>query len=224
MDLASGYWQVEMDPEDREKTVFITKQGTYEFNVMPFGLTNAPATFQRLMDRLFHDIKDKYILVYLDDINIFSTTFEEHLEHLREILERFRHANLKLNLDKCHFCQRELAFLEHIISSDGILPDPAKVDKVKNFPIPTNLTELRGFIGLASYYYYSIQDFVTIVKPMNHLLRKNISYIWNEDCQKAFEILKEKLITAPILAYLDFTKPFLLYTDVSYQRLGAVLA
>src|SRR5271170_3262103 len=191
LDLASGYWQVEMNSDDREKTAFTTKQGIFEFNVMPFGLTNAPATFQRLMDRLFYNIKNKYILVYLDDINIFSTTFEEHLKHLKEILERFRQANLKLNMEKCHFC-KELTFLGHTISAEGILPDPTKVDKVKNFAVPTNLTELRGFIGLASYYRRFIQDFSTIVEPMNHLLRKNTSYIWNEDCQKAFNTLKEK--------------------------------
>src|SRR5277367_5602869 len=175
-----------MNANDKKKIAFITKQEIFEFNVMPFGLTNAPATFQRLMDRLFYDIKDKYILVYLDDINIFSTTFEEHLKHLKEILERFRRANLKLNMEKCHFCQKELTFLEHTISTEGILPDPTKVDKVKNFAVPINLTELKEFIGLASYYHYFIQDFSTIVKPINCLLRKDTPYIWNEDCQKAF--------------------------------------
>ena len=224
LDLASGYWQVEMNESDKEKTAFVTKQGIFEFNVMPFGLTNAPATFQRLMDRILYDIKDKYVLVYLDDINIYSTTFEEHMQHLQEVMERFRQANLKLNLEKCQFCKKELAFLGHVINANGIQPDPGKVDKVKNFPIPTNITELRGFIGLASYYRRFIQDFATIVAPMNNLLRKDIPYIWNENCQSSFEILKEKLTTAPILAYPDFTKQFLLYTDASYKGLGAVLA
>lgn len=223
LDLASGYWQVEMDERDKEKTAFVTKQGIFEFNVMPFGLTNAPATFQRLMDRVFYDIKDKYVLVYLDDINIYSTTFEEHIQHLKEVLERFRQTNLKLNLDKCHFCKKELSFLGHVVSEKGILPDPTKIEKVKNFPVPTNTTELRGFIGLASYYRRFIKDFATIAEPMNRLLRKDISYIWNDDCQKAFEILKEKLTTAPILIYPDFSKSFTLHTDASYQGLGAVL-
>ena len=224
LDLASGYWQVEMSEADREKTAFITKQGIFEFNVMPFGLTNAPATFQRLMDRVFHDIKDKYVLVYLDDINIYSNTFEEHIQHLTEVLERFRQANLKLNLEKCHFCKKELTFLGHIVSEKGIQPDPGKIDKVKNFPTPTNVTELRGFIGLASYYHRFIKEFASIVEPMHRLLRKDIPYIWNEDCQKAFEILKEKLTTAPILIYPDFAKPFILHTDASYLGLGAILA
>jgi hypothetical protein len=224
LDMASGYWQVEMNESDREKTAFITKQGTYEFNVMPFGLTNAPATFQRLMDRIFYDIKDKYVLVYLDDINIYSATFEDHLKHLKNVFERVRKANLKLNLDKCHFCKKELAFLGHVINHTGIKPDPAKVEKVKNFAIPTNITELRGFIGLASYYRRFILNFATIVEPMNKLLRKNIPYKWDEKCQTAFEQLKDKLTTAPILTYPDFSKPFLLYTDASYKGLGAVLA
>jgi hypothetical protein len=159
LDLASGYWQVGMDPRDRDKTAFITKQGTFEFNVMPFGLTNAPATFQRVMDKIFYEVKEKYVLVYLDDINIYSTSFEEHLEHLQDVFNRLREAGLKLGPDKCHFCKRELGFLGHVISAEGIAPDPAKVDKVQNFPVPTNLTELRGFIGLASYYRRFIQDF-----------------------------------------------------------------
>ena len=141
LDLASGYWQVEMNSDDKEKTAFTTKQEIFEFNVMPFGLTNAPATFQRLMDHLFYDIKDKYILVYLDDVNIFSTTYKEHLEHLREILERFRQANLKLNMEKCHFCQKELAFLGHIVSKKEsylIQPRLTKLKTLQNLPILLN--------------------------------------------------------------------------------------
>jgi hypothetical protein len=223
LDLASGYWQVGMDPRDRDKTAFITKQGTYEFNVMPFGLTNAPATFQRLMDKIFYEVKEKYVLVYLDDINIYSTTFEEHLEHLQDVFDRLREAGLKLGPDKCHFCKTELAFLGHSISDKGIAPDPAKIEKVQNFLIPTNLTELRGFIGLASYYRRFIQDFATITAPLNKLLKKDTPFIWTDECQQAFEFLKDALTTAPILSYPNFEEPFILYTDASYQGLGAVL-
>jgi hypothetical protein len=224
LDLASGYWQVGMDPRDRDKTAFITKQGTFEFNVMPFGLTNAPATFQRVMDKIFYEVKEKYVLVYLDDINIYSTSFEEHLEHLQDVFNRLRDAGLKLGPDKCHFCKRELGFLGHVISAEGIAPDPAKVDKVQNFPVPTNLTELRGFIGLASYYRRFIQDFAQIAAPMNKLLKKDTPYIWSKDCQKAFEFMKNALTSAPILRYPNFEEPFILYTDASYTGLGAVLA
>ena len=129
------------------------------------------------MDRILYDIKVKYVLVYLDNINIYLTTFEKHMKHLRDVMEQFQQANLKLNLEKCQFCKKELAFLGHIVNAQGIQPDPGKVDKVKNFPIPTNITELRGFIGLASYYRRFIQDFATIVKLMNRLLKKDIPYI-----------------------------------------------
>ena len=152
LDLASGYWQVEMDPKDKEKTAFITTQGLFEFNVMPFGLMNAPGTFQRLMDRVLQEVKGKFVLVYLDDINIYSKTFEEHLEHLNDVFKRLRAAGLKLGQEKCSFCKSKLIFLGHTISSNGVVPDPAKIEKVQNFPIPRNITELRGFIGLASYY------------------------------------------------------------------------
>ena len=222
--MASRYWQVEINESDREKTAFITKQGTYEFNVMPFRLTNAPTIFQQLMDRIFYNIKNKYVLVYLDDINIYFATFEDHLKHLKNVFERVRKANLKLNLDKCHFCKKELAFMRHVINYTGIKPDPTKVEKVKNFAIPTNITELRGFIGLASYYRRFILNFATIVEPMNKLLRKNIPYKWDEKCQTAFEQLKNKLTTTSFLIYPNFSKPFLLYTNVSYKGLGAVLA
>jgi hypothetical protein len=224
LDLASGYWQVEMKPEDREKTAFITKYGLFEFNVMPFGLTNASATFQRVMDKIFADLKNKFILVYLDDITIYSKTFEEHLEHLKEVFKRLQNAGLKLGKDKCCFGKQQLAFLGHIISEKGILPDPSKIDKVQNYPAPTNLTELRGFIGLASYYRRFILNFSRIVEPLNKLLKKDTPFIWSETCQQAMDILKEKLTTAPILQYPDFEKLFTLFTDAFYQDLGAILA
>jgi len=142
LDLASGYWQVAMDPNDQAKTAFITSQGLYEFKVMPFGLTNAPATFQRLMNKIFREEIGKFVAVYLDDIIIFSTTFEEHLQHLQLIFKRLKDAGLKLGKDKCDFAKLELAFLGHIVSGQGISPDPSKIDKIKNFPIPKNITEL----------------------------------------------------------------------------------
>src|SRR6185369_7928272 len=152
LDLASGYWQVEMKPEDRAKTAFITQFGTYQFKVMPFGLCNAPATFQRLMDEVLRGHLWKFVMVYLDDVIIYSDTFEQHLEHLRVIFDRLEDAGLKLNPDKCSFVRKELEFLGHIVSNKGIRTDPAKIQKVKDFPVPSNITQLRGFLGLASYY------------------------------------------------------------------------
>ena len=223
LDLASGYWQVEMREEDKSKTAFISRNGTYKFNVMPFGLCNAPGTFQRCMDTVLRDILWKYALVYLDDVTAFSQTFEEHLQHLETIFKRIEAAGLKINPDKCHFGAHSLQFLGHIISDQGILPDPTKIEAVKNYPQPQNLTQLRAFLGLASYYRRFIKDFSKISSPLYELLKKDIPYEWIEQRQQAFQLLKEKLISAPLLMYPDFTKPFCLYTDASYTALGAVI-
>ena len=160
LDLASGYWQVEIKPEDKEKTAFIINEGLYEFNVMPFELTNVPATFQRLMNKIFKEQLNKFVVIYIDDTNVFSTTFEKHLIHLRTVFDKLRTNGLKLQPSKYHFGKTSLAFLGHIIGKDGIQPDPTKASAIQQFPIPTNLTILRGFLGLASYYQYFVKDFV----------------------------------------------------------------
>ena len=152
LDLMSGYWQVKVHPEDREKTAFITRYGTYEFNVMPFGLCNAPATFQRLMNQVYKGIAYKYVVVYLDDTNVFSRTFDDHIKHLREVFTRIRKAGLKLNIEKCNFWMKRLPFLGHIIEEKGISPDPDKIIAVQNIQPPQNVTQLRSFLGLAGYY------------------------------------------------------------------------
>jgi hypothetical protein len=152
LDLASGYWQVEMDPRDREKTAFISDQGLFEFNVMPFGLCNAPATFQRLMDAVLAGLKWTTCLVYLDDIIIFSRTFEEHLDRLRGVFERIQEAKLQLKASKCHFASNNINYLGHVVSDKGIAPDPAKIRAVADFPKLTTVKDLRSFLGLTSYY------------------------------------------------------------------------
>src|SRR5436189_3403049 len=204
IDLASGYWQVEVVEEDKEKIAFITKYGLFEYNVMPFGLCNAPATFQRLMNTALEDILWKFVMDYIDDISVYSKTWEEHLQHLEEVFKRLRKAKLKINPDKCHFGAQEIQFLEHVIGIDGIKPDPAKVEKVKNFPQLGNTTELRSFVRLISYYRRFIQDFSKISKPLFELTKKDQPYEWKEPQSKAFEILKEKLINSPVLIYLRF--------------------
>jgi hypothetical protein len=224
LDLASGYWQVKMHPKDREKTAFITQYGTFEFNVMPFGLTNAPSTFQRLMDNIFKDVIGKYVVVYLDDLNIYSSSFEEHLKHLKEVFRRLKLAGLKLKPQKCYFANNELKFLGYVISSEGISTNPDKVKAVQNFPVPKNLRQLRGFLGLASYYRRFVPGFSKMASPLNRLLKKEVRYEWTSVQQNAFESLKEKLITAPILAYPDNTKEFILFTDASDIALGAILS
>jgi Reverse transcriptase (RNA-dependent DNA polymerase) len=176
LDLASGYWQIEMDPRDKEKTAFITDDGIYEFNIMPFGLTNAPATFQRMMNKAFAGIIGKFVVVYLDDLNIFSRNFNKHLVYLREVFEQLRNAGLKLKAKKCHFFKQELAFLGYVVSTDGVKPDQDKVRAVQEYSASQNLRELRQFLGLASYYRKFIKDFAMIAAPLNQLMRKEVKY------------------------------------------------
>lgn len=224
LDLASGFWQVELDPLDREKSTFITRFGTYKFTVMPFGLCNAPATFQRLMDTVLRDILWQYVVVYIDDINIGSKTFEEHLDHLDQVFARIKKAGLRLSPEKCFFFKEELPFLGHVISRKGIHTDPEKLRSIKEFPIPKDLTQLRSFVALASYYRKFVKGFSSIAEPLYRLLKKNVPYVWEKGQHDAFETLKTHLTSPPILAYPNFEKPFILYTDASTFALGAILS
>src|SRR5919206_993985 len=240
IDLASGYWQVEMDEDDREKTAFIIEEGLYEFNVMPFGLCNAPATFQRLMHEVLGDLIYTKAPVYIDDINTHSKTFEQHLDDLQEVFDKIRKAGLKLKLEKCNFCMPEVKFLGHVVGRDGIKTSEKLIEKIKNYPTPKNITELRGFIGLASYYRKFIKNFSQIAKPLTELLRGvkyekdvkrktqnkkiDITQNWKNTQEKSFNELKEKLTQAPILMYPKWDREFILQTDASNIALGAVLS
>ena len=224
LDLTSGYWQVQVKEEDKEKTAFITKYGLYEFNVMPFGLCNAPSTFQRLMDVVLSSVLWKYAMVYIDDVNIYSESFEQHLEHLNEVFKLIKKANLQINPEKCHFCTNEMQFLGHIVGIDGIKPNPQKVEKLEKLPSPKNITQLRAFIGLASYYRRFIEGFAKKAAPLHELLKKNVEFIWTDKHEEIFNWLKQRLITPPILQYPDYNISFILFTDASYQGIGAVLA
>ena len=197
LDLASGYWQVAMDEESREKTAFVTHSGLYEFVVMPFGLCNAPATFQRLMETVLADlIRDKCI-VYIDDILVMGETLEDHLQNLKRVLQRLTEAGLKLKPAKCHFLQKKVEYLGHIVSAEGIAPDPRKVDAVRHFPQPDDLKRLRSFLGLTSYYRRFIQDFSVVANPLFALTRKNAPFVWTQLCEEAFGRLKELMTGAP---------------------------
>ena len=191
---------------------------------MPFGLTNAPATFQRLMDRILRPFINNFVVVYLDDITIYSKTFEQHLEHVQSVFQTLREANLKLNLEKCYFFLNNIKFLGHEIGKDGIKIDQRLTNKVKNFPTPTTLRQLRGFLGLASYYRRFIQGFSKIAKPLNQLLKKNEPFNWTTVHEEAFMSLKQHLITSPVLQYPKFDQPFYVHTDASGSGLGAVLS
>jgi hypothetical protein len=223
IDLASGYWQVMMDKDDRKKTAFVCREGLYEFNIMPFGLTNAPATFQRLMDNVLFGIRWKFTMVYLDDIIIFSKSWEEHIRHINIVIQRLRKAGLKMKFKKCKFATNELEYLGYIVTRQGLKADPKKIEKIIKWPTPTNTRELRGFIGLASYYRRFVKRFSVIANPLNHLLKKETGKRWTGKQRMAFIILKRKLTEAPILIFPDFSKEFFLYTDASQLGLGATL-
>ena len=224
LDLASGYWQVEMDPEDLEKTAFITYSGLYEFNVMPFGLCNAPATFQRLMENVLAGLTCDCCMVYIDDILVTSKTFEDHLLHLGKVLDRLCKAGLRLKPTKCNFAQEKVDYLGHVVSKYGVEVDPRKVEAVRDFAQPHDLITLRSFLGLAAYYRRFIPNFSKVASPLHALTRKDTPFVWTPTCQNAFDELKQLLTKAPVLAFPDFTRDFLLETDASGVGLGAVLA
>lgn len=226
LDLASGYWQIELEQSSRPKTAFATHQGLFEFTRMPFGLCNAPATFQWLMQVILAGLEWKCCFVYLDDILVASRTFEEHLSHLQEVFRRLREAGLRLKPKKCAILREEVAYLGHTISQEGIKPDPAKVHKVRTFPVPTDVTTLRQFLGLASYYRKFIQGFAEVASPLHELTKKGSSFCWTSACEEAFQTLKDLLCDAPVLAYPRFGTgaTFVLETDASIRGLGAVLA
>lgn len=223
LDLQSGYWQVEMDESSKEYTAFTTHCGLYEYNRMPFGLKNAPGTFQRLMESVLRSLNWKQCLVYLDDVIVFSRTFSEHLEHLREAFDCIVGAGLKLKPSKCHFAQAEVKYLGHIVNKDGVAPCPDKCEAVKSFPTPTDVKSLRSFLGLANYYRKFVKGFSQIAAPLNHLLRKNVPFVWSDECESAFQQLRDGLCSPPILAYPDFSKPFILTTDASNSAVGGIL-
>ena len=224
LDLQSGYWQCEVDPEDRPKTAFSIGSGLYEFNVLPFGVCNGPATFQRLMDLVLDGMHWESALVYLDDVIVFGRTFEEHLERLSAVLKRLKDAGLKLNPKKCRLFHREVEFLGHIVNREGVAADPKKVQVVREWPTPTNLTELRSFLGLASYYRRFVPSFAELAAPLHRLLNKGERYLWNEECEVAFRQLKQKLVKTPVLAYPNPNRPFIVDVDASGYGIGGVLS
>ena len=224
LDLASGYWQVELTPRARRAAAFCTRNGLFQWNVMPFGLCNAPATFQRLMDRVLAGMQWETCLVYLDDIIVLAKDVPEMLKRLGQVFQRLKHANLKLKPTKCCLFRRQVAYLGHIVSEQGVATDPNKVHKVKTWPTPTSVQEVRRFIGLASYYRRFVKDFATIAEPLHNLTKKNAHFQWSTEHQSAFDTLKHCLTTAPILGYPLDQGEMILDTDASDTGIGAVLS
>ena len=225
LDLKSGYWQVPIQEQDKEKTTFRTSSGQlFEFNEVPFGLCNAPATFSRLMDRVLAGLHWETCLFYLDDIIVVAATWEEHLARLRQVFERLRHAQLTLGAEKCTFAAKEVSYLGHRVTSEGLLPDPTLLTAIREIGTPKNATEVRSFLGLAGYYRRYVKNFAAIDGPLHALTRKDAVFHWSPECQQAFDRLKTLLTTSPITAFPDFNLPFRLYTDASTAGLGAILA
>lgn len=224
IDLTSGFHQIQMAPQDAEKTAFSTPMGHYQFNRMPFGLRNAPATFQRLMNTVLTGIQNIKCFVYLDDIVVFSDNLENHNKRLIEVFQRLSEYNLKIQPDKCEFLRKEVMYLGHLITDEGVKPDANKVKAVREFPVPKSPKDIKSFLGLAGYYRRFIPNFSNITKPLTKLLKKDICFAWTSLQQDAFEKLKDVLCSEPLLQYPDFSRTFYLTTDASQYAIGSVLS
>ena len=225
LDLTRGYWQVPMSAADRHKTAFTTPMGLFQFTVMPFGLSGAPATFQRMMDQILNGLQ-KFSSAYLDDVVVFSDTWEEHLKHLRNILERLRSAGLTAKLTKCQFGMAECRYLGHIVGSGVVRPEYDKIRAVRTFQVPRTKKEVRTFLGITGYYRKFIQGYAATAAPLTDLTKKASPNLitWTDECQVAFQKLKDALCTAPVLRSPNFDLPFILQTDASDRGVAAVLS
>ncbi|GKF29424.1 putative reverse transcriptase domain-containing protein, partial [Tanacetum coccineum] len=223
IDLRLGYHQLRVQEEDIPKTAFRTRYVHYEFQVMPFGLTNAPSVFMDLMNRVYKPYLDKFVIVFMDDIPIYSKNKQEHEEHIKLILGLLKKEELYAKFSKCEFWIPKVQFLGHVIDSQGIYVDPAKIESIKDWAFPKSPTEIRQFLGLAGYYQRFIEGFSKIAKPMTKLTQKKVKFEWGDKQETAFQLLKQKLYSAPILALPKGSKDFIAYCDASKKDLGAVL-
>ncbi|GKV41043.1 hypothetical protein SLEP1_g48622 [Rubroshorea leprosula] len=223
LDLRSGYWQVRIADGDEAKTTCVTRYGAYEFLVMPFGLTNAPATFCTLMNKVVHPFVDKFVVVYLDDIVVYSETLEEHVQHLRQVFQVLRENELYVKPEKCSFAQQEVMFLGHRVGHGKISMDSAKVHAIQEWEPPSSVPELRSFLGLVNYYRRFIQGYSARATPLTDLLKKKVSWEWTAECQRAFEDLKQVVSQEPMLALPDYGRPFEMHTDASNLAIEGVL-
>jgi hypothetical protein len=223
IDLRSGYHQLKIRELYIPQIAFRTQYGLYEYTVISFGLTNASAYFMYLMNKVFMKYLDKFVVVFIDDILVFSKMEEEHEKHLRLVLEKLRSNKLYAKFSKCEFWLTKVGFLGHVISAGGVSVDPSKVKYVLNWNPPTTASEIQSFMGLAGYYRQFIKDFSKIAKPMMKRLEKNKAFEWTAEWQASFEKLRKCLTLAPVLVLLDLTKKFDIYCDASRQGLGCVL-
>ena len=223
IDLRSGYYQLRVKDIDVPKTAFRTRYGHYEFLAMPFGLTNAPATFMDLMNRVFRPYLDQFVMVFIDDILVYSRDEQEHEQHLKIVLQTLREKKLYAKLSKCDFWLKEISFLGHIVSAEGIRVNLVKIEDVVNWKPPRSVTEVRSFLSLAGYYRRFVKGFSFIASPLTKLLRKGVMFEWSDKCHNSFEQLKEMLVEAPVLTQPTSGKEYILYSDASGIGLGCVL-
>ncbi len=226
LDMASGYWQCEIDEADQHKSAFVTHKGLYQFKVLSFGLCNAPGTFQLLVERMLRGLQPERCLAYLDDIISFGSSWEDAVKNLQMVFDRLRAANLKLKPKKCNLFQKKVVFLGHVVTPEGVHCDPDKVKEVQDWVPPTDVTGVRSFLGLCNYYRKFVKSYAEIAAPLTNLTRKGVPFHWSSDCQAAFDLLKKRLTEAPILAYpsSDPNDEFILDTDSSDVAMGAVLS
>ncbi|GMI64252.1 hypothetical protein HRI_000094500 [Hibiscus trionum] len=223
IDLRSGYYQLKVKECDVPKTAFRTRYVHYEFLVMPFGVTNAPAAFMDMMNRVFRDYLDQFVVVFIDDILVYSRSEEEHDEHLRLFLQRLMSNQLYAKLSKCEFWIQEVVFLGHVVSAEGICVDPTKIEAIVDWKQPKSVTEIRSFLGLKSYYRRFVDGFSRVATPLTKLLQKGVKFEWSDARQKSFEKLKEALTNAPVLVQPVSGKEFVIFSDASYIGLDCVL-
>jgi hypothetical protein len=223
IDLRSGFHQIAIRPEDREKTAFRTRYGSFEYTVLPMGLCNAPGTFMQLMNETFADMLDKSVLCFLDDILIFSRTEDEHEQHVRAVLRRLRERKLYAKLSKCEFFQKEVEFLGHRIGADGLRVSPDKISAVKDWPVPSSVTEVRSFLGLANFYRRFVNGYSRLALPMSELTKETVTFRWEKEHQSAFDEIKAALCSSPVLVIPDQSKQFVLNCDACKYAIGAVL-
>ncbi|KAL0534293.1 hypothetical protein IC582_028582 [Cucumis melo] len=223
IDLRSGYHQLRIKDGDVPKTAFRSRYGHYEFIMMSFGLTNAPTVFMDLMNRVFKEFLDTFMIVFIDDILIYSKTEVEHEEHLRMVLQTLRDNKLYAKFSKFEFWLKQVFFLGHVVSKAGVSVDPAKIEVVTSWPRPSTVSEVRSFLGLAGYYRRFVENFSRIATPLTQLTRKGAPFVWSKACEDSFQNLKQKLVTASVLTVPDGSGSFVIYSDASKKGLGCVL-